>query len=88
MDRRQAAPSRRTYLSRCEHPLTAFIELRADGIPAFANRMRVDHADPHTAGSSHQEPRHPESHHRMTSGHKAIHLFWWMSLAKAARLAG
>ena len=73
--------SRRTYLSGCEHPLTAFIELRADGIPAFANPMRVDHADSHTAGSSHQESRHPESHHRMAPGHKAIQLFWRMSLA-------
>ena len=53
MDRLQAAPSRRPYLARCEHPLTALIELRADGIPTFANRLRVDHADPHTAGSPH-----------------------------------
>src|SRR5215470_12840340 len=87
MDRRQAAPSRRTYLSGCEHPLTAFIELRSNRIPAFANRLRVDHADPHTAESSQQESRHPESHHRMAPGHKPIHLFCRMSLSMHDREA-
>jgi hypothetical protein len=82
MDRLQAAPSRRPYFSGCEHPLTALIKLRADGIPAFANRLHVDHADPHTARSAHRESRHPESHHRMAPGHKAIHLLWRMSLAQ------
>jgi hypothetical protein len=53
MDRLQAAPSRRPYFSGCEHPLTALIKLRADGIPAFAYRLHVDHADPHTARSAH-----------------------------------
>ena len=79
MDRLQTAPSRSPYLSGCEHPLTALIELRADGIPAFANRLRVNHADPHTAGSARQESRHPKSHHRMAPGHEPIHLLWRMS---------
>src|SRR5277367_5647155 len=80
MDGLQAAPSRRPYLSGCEHPLTALIELRAESIPAFANRLRVDHAKLRTAGSPHQESHHPESHHRMAPRHKAIHLLWRMSL--------
>src|SRR5271154_7252359 len=59
MDGLQAAPSRRPYLSGCEHPLTALIELRAESIPVFANRLRVDHAKLRTAGSPHQESHHP-----------------------------
>jgi hypothetical protein len=31
------------------------IELRADGLPSLPNRLRVDHADLHTAAAASQE---------------------------------
>ena len=73
-DRLQTTPSRRPHLAGREHSPPALIELRADGVPTFANRLRVDHADPHTAATPRQESRHPESHHRMPPGRKPIHL--------------
>src|SRR6266508_3233509 len=51
----------RFFLSGREHPPTALIELRADSLPAFAHRLRVDHADPHTADHSARNPA-PPSH--------------------------
>ena len=58
-DRLQTTPTRRPDLSGCEHPPPALIELAADGLPAFANRLPVDHADPHTAAAPPQESRYP-----------------------------
>src|SRR5271165_3672565 len=62
-NRLQTAPSCRTDLAGCEHPPTALIELRADGFPSLPNRLRVDHADLHTAEAASQESCRPESHH-------------------------
>ena len=69
-DRVQPAPSRRPRLPGRKHPPPALIELRADRLPAFANRLRVDHADPLTAEATPEEARPPESHHRMAQGRK------------------
>src|SRR3972149_66345 len=66
--RAHPAPPRRPGLPGREPPPTALIELRADRLPAFANRLRVDHADPHTAEATPEESCPPESHHRMAQG--------------------
>jgi hypothetical protein len=73
-DRLQTAPSCRSGLAGCEHPPPALIELRADGLPSLPNRLRVDHADPHTAAPPSQESRRPESDHHMALGRNPIHL--------------
>ena len=57
----ESAPSRRPDLPGREHPPTAFIKLRADGLPTFANRVAINHADPpHITTSQRQESRRPE----------------------------
>jgi len=78
-DHLQAAPSCRANLSGCEHPPPPLVELGANGIPALANRLRVDHADPHTAGTHPKESRHPESIHHMVPECIPIHLLWRVS---------
>ena len=75
----QAAPSGRPDFASGEQSSTAFIELRADVIPALANRLRVDHADRHNTDGRTSESRNPESHHHMAPEHEPIHLFWRMS---------
>src|SRR5208282_469911 len=66
-----------------EHPPTAFIKLRADGLPTFANRLAINHADPHIATSQRKESRRPESHRHMPSDPEPIHLYWRVSLVAA-----
>ena len=62
-DRLHSAPSRRPHLPGREHPPTAFIELRADGLPTFANRwqsimpIRI---------STHRSAGNPAAHHIAT----------------------
>src|ERR1700678_1526386 len=73
-DRLQTAPSCRPNLAGCKHPPPALIELGADRLPSLPNRLRVDHADPHTAPEPSQESRHPESNHHMAPGRNPIHL--------------
>src|ERR1700704_5722351 len=67
-DRLQTAPSCRADLAGCEPPPPALIELRADGRPSLPNRLRVDHADPHTPAAPSKESRRHESHHHMAPG--------------------
>jgi hypothetical protein len=73
-DRLQSAPSRRPHLPGREHPPTAFIKLRADRLPTFANRLAINHADPRIATSQRQESRRPESNRHMPSDQEPIHL--------------
>src|SRR5260370_42682145 len=79
----QTAPSCRTDLAGCEHPPPALIELRANGLPSLPNRLRVDHADLHTAAAPSQESRRPESQHHMALRRNPIHLLRRMSLGEA-----
>ena len=72
--RRQTSPSCRPDLAGGEHPSPALIELRTDGFPSLPNRLRVDHADPHTAAAPSQESRRPESNHHMAHKPNPIHL--------------
>src|SRR5260370_15583434 len=60
---------------------SALIELRANGLPSLPNRLRVDHADLHTAAAPSQESRRPESQHHMALRRNPIHLLRRMSLA-------
>src|SRR5215813_9683610 len=64
-DRPQAAPSSRANLAGREHPPPPLIELRANQLPSLPNRLRVDHADPHTAPPTSQESQRPESNHHI-----------------------
>src|SRR3974390_3399804 len=73
-DRLQTAPSCRTDLAGREHPPPALIKLRSNGLPSLPNRLRVDHADPHTAPAQSQESRRLESHHHRALGRNPIHL--------------
>jgi len=43
-------------------------------LPSLPNRLRVDHADPHTAAAPSQESRRPESNHHMAHRRYPIHL--------------
>ena len=49
MDNVQAAPAGRQDLAGCKLAAPPLIELRADRIPTFANRLCVDHASAHAA---------------------------------------
>ena len=71
--------SRCPHLASNEYPPTALIKLRANGIPAFANRLAIDHGDPHNAEMTGQESRRTESHQRTEPERKPIHLLWQVS---------
>src|SRR5262245_40196100 len=75
----EPTPSHRLHPAGREHSPPALIELRADGVPTFANRLRVDHPDPHTSATQRQDSRHPESHHRMAPERETIHSLWRVS---------
>jgi hypothetical protein len=42
-------------------------------LPSLPTRLRVDHADLHTAAAASQESCRPESHHHMAPAHNPIH---------------
>src|SRR5208283_6182304 len=60
-DRLRSAPSRRPHLPGGEHPPTAFIKLGADGLPPFANRLAINHADPHIEAGARHRPSEPDA---------------------------
>src|SRR5271166_786911 len=57
----QSAPSRRPHLPGREHPPTAFIKLGADGLPTVANRLAINHADPHIEAGARHRPSEPDA---------------------------
>ena len=67
-DHRKPAPAGRSHLARREHPPPAFVKLRADHVPAIANRIFIDHAI-HTSVRLDPESRRPESTRR-TPAHR------------------
>jgi hypothetical protein len=57
--------------SDCEHLPLPLVEVGHDGIPTFAKRLRVDHADPHTGPVQPRESVRSRHHTRLL--HKQIH---------------
>src|ERR1700733_910642 len=62
-------PAGRSPLARREHPPPAFVKLRADHVPAIANRIFIDHAIRDTSVRLDPESRRPESTRR-TPAHR------------------
>jgi hypothetical protein len=50
---------------RLQTPAARAHRASSDKLPSLPNRLRVDHADPHTAATPSKESRRPESHHHM-----------------------
>src|SRR5208282_5656356 len=65
----QLTPAGRSHLARREHPPPAFVELRADHVPAIANRIFIDHAIRGTSVRLDPESRRPQSTRR-TPAHR------------------
>ena len=65
-DHRKPAPAGRSHLARREHPPPAFVKLRADHVPAIANRVFIDHANRETIVRLDRDPdaptRRPPAH--------------------------
>src|ERR1700691_1251768 len=68
-DHRKPAPAGRSHLARREHPPPPFVKLRADHVPAIANRIFIDHAIRDTSVRLDPESRRPESTRR-TPAHR------------------
>ena len=90
-----AASSSRPDFTGRKQTAAALIELRTDGVPPFANRFDVDHANRHTAATRARESRQPESQRHTARTRRPIQLFWWASIvadcahpARTAALTG
>ena len=70
-DHRKPAPAGRSHLARREHPPPAFVKLRADHVPAIANRNFIDHAIRDTSVRLDPESRCPELTRR-TPAHRDL----------------
>ena len=66
-DHRKPAPAGRSHLARREHPPPAFVKLRADHVPAIANRIFIDHPIRDTSVRLDPESRRPEPPSRTSS---------------------
>src|SRR5271169_935771 len=71
-DHRKPAPAGRSHLARREHPPPAFVELRADHVPAIANRIFIDHAIRDTSVRLDPESRRPEPPRRTPAHHDSL----------------
>jgi hypothetical protein len=66
-DHRKPALAGSSHLARREHPPPAFVKLRADHVPAIANRIFIDHAIRDTSVRLDPESRRPEPPSRTSS---------------------